>query len=129
MVSEIELAPRALILIAVNPEQLKVAARRCLSSVYGGDDKVPTSLEDMNFSNYYLLISNGDSWKDFEPVFGGTRQRASGKLKEAGTIRNDLFHFKREITMQDHQTLTNHRNWLLSKIKQAEAHPRMEARP
>jgi predicted transcriptional regulator len=128
MVSEIELALRALILIALSPEQFKVASRRALSSAYGGDDKVPTSLEEMTFSNYYSLISNGESWKDFEPVFGGTRQRASGKLKEVGAIRNDLFHFKREIAIQDHQTLTDHRNWLLSKIKQAKAHPRMEAR-
>ena len=54
---------------------------------------------------------------------------ASAKLKEVGAIRNDLFHFKREIKMQDHETLAGHRNWLLSKIKQVEAHRKMEVRP
>jgi predicted transcriptional regulator len=126
MVSEIELALRALIRLALRPEKIVAAAKRCLSSAYGGEDKVPTSLEDMTFDNYHSLISHGDNWKDFEPIFGGTRPRTSGKLKEIGGIRNDLFHLKREITVQDRQTLADHRGWLLSKIKQAEAHRKIE---
>lgn len=129
MVSEIELALRALIRIALTTEQIAVAAKRCLSSVYGSADKVPTSLEEMSFDNYQSLISHGENWTDLEPVFAGTRTRTSAKLKEVGAIRNDLFHFKREITMHDHETLAGHRNWLLSKIKQAEAHRRNEGRP
>jgi hypothetical protein len=128
MVSEIELALRALIRIALSPEQLAEAAKRCLSSAYGGEDKVPTTLEEMTFDNYQSLVSHGETWKDLEPLFGGTRTRAVAKLKEVGSIRNDLFHFRREITMQDHETLGVHRNWLLNKIKQAEAHRKMEAR-
>jgi hypothetical protein len=72
--------------------------------MHGGEDKVPSSLEDMTFDNYQTLISHGENWKEFEPVFGGNRTRTSGKLKEIGGIRNDLFHFKREITMLDHET-------------------------
>jgi predicted transcriptional regulator len=127
MVSEIELALRALIRIALSTEQIVNAAKLCLKSAYGGEDKVPTSLEDMSFDNYQSLISSGANWPKLEPVFGGTKTRVSGKLKEVGAIRNDLFHFKREITMEDHQTLASHRNWLLNKIKQAEAHHKMEA--
>jgi predicted transcriptional regulator len=128
MVSEIELALRALISIALTPEQIVVAAKRCLSSVYE-EDKVPTCLEDMSFGDYQSLVSHGDNWKELESVFGGNRIRVSGKLKEVGDIRNDLFHFKREITVDDHQTLAGHRNWLLNKIKQAEAPRKMEAQP
>ncbi|MFA6244705.1 MAG: CBS domain-containing protein [Candidatus Hydrogenedentales bacterium] len=129
MVSEIELALRALIQTALRADQIAVAAKRCLTSTYGSEDKVPTSLEEMTFDNYQSLVSHGENWADFEPVLGGTRTRTSGKLKEIGAIRNDLFHFKREITMGDHETLAGHRNWLLSKIKQAEAHRKMEAQP
>jgi hypothetical protein len=125
-VSEIELALRALIRRALSPEKIVAAAKRCLSSAYGGEDRVPTSLENMTFDNYHLLISHSDNWKDFEPIFGGTRPRTSGKLKEIGGIRNDLFHFKREITARDRQTLGGHRDWLLNKIKQAEAHRKIE---
>jgi hypothetical protein len=128
MVSEIELALRALIRIAMSQEEIVIAAKRCLSSVYGGEE-VPTALEDMTFDNYQSLISFGDNWTHFDPVLGGTRTRASGKLKEINAIRNDIFHFKREITLQDHQTLTDHRNWLLNKIKQAEGHRGGEVKP
>ena len=128
MVSEIELALRALIRIAMSEEEIVAAAKYCLSSVYGGEERVPTSLADMTFDNYQSLISNRESWARFEHVLGGTRTRASGKLKEIAAIRNALFHFKREITLQDHQTLTDHRNWLLNKIKQAEGHRKGEVR-
>lgn len=124
MVSEIELALRALIRSAVTPEQIVKAALRCLASAYKNPDDVPTRLEDMTFDNYQAMISHGENWTEFERVFGGTRTRTSGRLKEIGAIRNDLFHFKREITIEDHQTLANHRNWLLNKIKQVEAHNR-----
>jgi CBS domain-containing protein len=129
MVSEIELALRALIRIALSNQQIVTAAKRCLSGAYRNEDQIPTTLEEMTFDNYQSLISFGDNWKQFERVLGGTRTRASGKLKEIGAIRNDLFHFKREITMQEHQMLAGHRNWLLTKIKQAEAHPKPEVQP
>src|SRR5262249_39692636 len=119
MVSEIELALRALIRLAMNPEKIVATAKRCLSSAYDSEDKIPTSLEDMTFDNYHSLISHGENWKDFGRVFGGTRTRTSGKLKEIGGIRNDLFHLKREMTVQDREILTGHRDWLLNKIKQA----------
>jgi predicted transcriptional regulator len=127
MISEIELALRALIHMALTEENIAAASRRCLGTVYGGEDKVPTTLEEMTFDNYQSLVSHGDNWAQFEPVFGGNRPRASAKLKEIAAVRNDLFHFKREITIQDHQTLAAHRNWLLNKIKQAEVHRRPEA--
>jgi len=61
MVWEIELALRALINIAMNKEQIEGASKRCLSSAYGGEDNVPTSLEEMTFDNYQSIISHGDS--------------------------------------------------------------------
>ncbi len=129
MVSEIELALRALIRAALSEEQIVVAAKRSLASGYGSEEKVPMTLEDMSFDNYRSMVAHGDNWVDLEPVFGGTRTRTSAKLKEIGAIRNDLFHFKREIIVLDHETLASHRNWLLNKIKQAGAQRNKEERP
>jgi predicted transcriptional regulator len=129
MLSEIELALRALIGIALTEEQITLAARRSLKSAYGSEDLVPTTLVDMTFDNYRSLVSHGDNWTNLESVFGGTRTLTGGKLKEIGEIRNDLFHFKREITVEDHQTLADHRNWLLNKIKQTETPNVMETKP
>ena len=119
MVSEIELALRALIRLSLNDAELASAAKRCLAGVYDTKTGVPETLENMTFENYRSLISHGETWPRFESFFGGTRIRTSGKLKEIGAIRNDLFHFKRQIAVLDHQTLAGHRDWLLSKIKQA----------
>jgi CBS domain-containing protein len=129
MLSEIELALRALIRRALRPEEIVVAAQGSLASAYGGETRVPTALEDMTFDNYQTLVSNGRNWAYFEPVFGATRPRTSGKLKEIGGIRNDLFHFRREITMHDHQTLARHRDWLLTKVKRAVPHRKLEGQP
>ena len=96
MISEIELAIRALIRIVLDGDKLIEAAKRCLSKIPGGEDKVPRDLEEMSFENYRSIVSHAGNWEDFSTVFGGNRVRTSGKLKEIGAIRNDVFHFKRE---------------------------------
>lgn len=126
MIWEIELALRALITIALTDEQVVAAAHRCLSSKYGGENRVPTRLEDMTIDNYQALIGHGDTWNSFAPVFGASRLRTTAKIKEIGAIRNALFHFKRDISVAEHQTLTGHRNWLLAKVKQAQRHGQLE---
>jgi hypothetical protein len=59
------------------PEEIAAAAKRCLTEAYGCETKVPTSLEEMTFDNYQVLISRGESWPSLAQVFGGTRTRAS----------------------------------------------------
>ncbi len=124
MVSEIELALRALIRLAVDPHELSKCAERSLGKLYGAD-KVPKTLEEMTFDNYRLIIAHGENWSRFEPLLGGNRPRTAAKLKEICDLRNDLFHFKREIMLRDHETLSEHRNWLLLKAKQAEVRGRV----
>lgn len=119
LISEIELALRALIQIVLPDEKLAVLAGRVLAHLPGDADKRPDRLEDMTFDTYHKLISHGDSWELFAEVFGGTRARMSGKLRAIGVIRNDVFHFKRPITLEDHRVLLEHRNWLLIKVNQA----------
>src|SRR5687767_13681506 len=98
MVSEIELALRAHIRIALSKDQIELAAKRCLASQFRNEDDLPRRLDEMTFDNYQSVIAHGENWKEFERIFGGNRTRTSAKLKEVGLIRNDRFHFKREIT-------------------------------
>lgn len=123
MLSEIELALRALIRFAVSEEELAYCITRSLSQLYE-PNKLPSTLEQMTFDNYQKLISHGDNWTKFEPILGGTRSRTSAKLKQICGLRNDLFHFKRELTLQDHETLNDHRTWLLLKAKLVGFHRR-----
>jgi len=121
LVSEIELVLRGLIRRVLDPPAIVAAARRCLAAAYGSEQNVPTVLEEMTFDNYQQLITNGQTWAQFEPVLGPTRTRAGSKLKQVGDIRNDLFHFRRKITADDHETLANHRKWLRTKVEQFDA--------
>jgi predicted transcriptional regulator len=61
MVSEIELALRALIRNALNAEQIAEAARRCLASAYDSPERLPVDLEDMTFDNYQAMIAHWSS--------------------------------------------------------------------
>jgi hypothetical protein len=120
-VSEIELALRGLIRVSAGSEEIKSIATQALASTYvGRPDKLPVVLEEMTFEDYRTLLSFGATWPVFEPVFRTMRSRVSGKLKEVGEIRNDVFHFRREITAADCNTLTRHRDWLLTKVQQAQ---------
>ncbi len=120
MISEIELTLRALIRLAATPTELEECAIKALAQLYG-PEKVPKHLEAMTFDNYKAIISHGENWPRFEPLLGVNRTRISAKLKQLCDLRNDLFHFKREISVQDHEVLTDHRNWLLLKAKQADS--------
>lgn len=125
LLSEIEHALRSLIGLAVTNEQLCICAKQALKDLYDGDDtKVPTQLERMTFDNYRLLVVRGENWPLFEATFGGSRARADGKMKAIGELRNDVFHFKRLITTDDVEVLTTHRDWLLTKAKQADQRSR-----
>jgi predicted transcriptional regulator len=123
IVSEIELALRALIRLAVSEEELVQCIVRSLSSLYKVNE-LPAALERMTLDNYQTLVCNGDNWKKFEPVLGGNRIRTSAKLKQICGLRNDLFHFRRELTSQDQEALNDHRSWLLLKVKQADVRRR-----
>jgi predicted transcriptional regulator len=129
MVSEIELALRALIQLAFPGEQFAPAAKRALLQRYRDEASIPDSLENMEFGDYKSLIENGANWNVCGLVFGGTRTRVSAKLKEIGDLRNALFHFRRAATLEDHEVLVQHRNWLLTKVKQAQSVRRKESQP
>ncbi len=122
VLSEIELALRALIRIALPPDDLAAVARRALESIYQGRmDELPVVLEEMTFEDYRSLLDFGETWAQFEPFFGTARKRVGGKLKQVREIRNDVFHFRREITAADQKTLTEHRGWLLTMVQRAQA--------
>lgn len=120
MVSEIELTLRALIRVVLSPEEIIVCAIRSLAQHYGSEDKVPKTLEAMTFDNYRLIVGRDETWPKFSPLLGANKNRVKAKLQQIGELRNDLFHFKREISLEDHEILSEHRNWLLLTAQKAE---------
>lgn len=120
MVAEIEMSLRALIRLAVDAAALTVCGQNALRSTYR-DTAPPGQLEDMSFNDYVQLICHGENWPRFAPVFGGTREMTRAKLIEVRDYRNEIFHFRRELTMEDHEKLAGRRDWLLRRTQIADA--------
>ncbi|CAN5548556.1 hypothetical protein BH20VER3_BH20VER3_02200 [soil metagenome] len=59
-------------------------------------------IEDCQFSQYQALIVDGENWSKFEPVFSPSpRDLLKFEIQRANALRNDVFHFKRQITRAD----------------------------
>jgi acyl dehydratase len=82
---------------------------------------LPTDLEHMTFNDYVQIIGDGRNWDHFQPIFKGDRVRTRAKLEQVRDLRNDVFHFRREITAEDYETLSALRDWMLLKATAAEA--------
>ena len=112
LIEEIEVTLRALIREALpDPETFSACVAMSLSLKYK-DDKLPQCVEDMTFEEYIGLLRDGRNWQHFHPVFGSTRDRVRGKLEPIRNLRNDVFHFRRELSAEDHQQLSACRDWL-----------------
>lgn len=121
-IAEIELSLRALIRLAVDQDKLLECARVCLK--HYAEDNFPTGLEHMSFNDYVQIIGDGRNWPYFQPIFKGDRVRTRARLEQVRDLRNDVFHFRRELTDEDHEALSMLREWMLMKATAAEA--RME---
>lgn len=119
LIAEIELALRALITLAVDAETLAACAKECIKDK--PQDQIPTRLEDMTFNDYVQIIGDGRAWGHFQPFMGGNRARTRAKLEQVRDLRNVVFHFKRNITMEEYETLAADREWMLLKARAAEA--------
>jgi CBS domain-containing protein len=116
IVQVIELALRELIRASVDDPQLTECVRRSLSSRYGPE--LPSSLEQMTFSDYIALITNGDNWALFSTWAGGNRKFAQARLRPIVDLRNDIMHFRRDISAEDYDLLDDVRQWLLMSLRQ-----------
>jgi predicted transcriptional regulator len=116
--SEIELSLRTLIRSAASDPEIRLMAEKVLKRQYGSEAKVPGSLEEMTFESYRLIVASGDTWTTFQKVFGGSRERVSAKLRDAGELRNAVFHFRRVVADEDIQTIVGVRDWLLARVEQ-----------
>lgn len=123
LLAEIELAIRDLIKGSVSTTELYASAQQSLSQIYTAES-LPRTLEDMTFNDYVQIIGDGRNWPRFALTLGGTRERTRTKLSEVRDLRNDVFHFKRELTPDDLETLRAHRGWLLIRARATEARRR-----
>lgn len=122
MLREIELAIRELMRASLSQSDLEECISSCLGNFYAErSEDVPTDLVEMTFSNYVTILECGDFWPLFKAVFGGSYLRLKAKLEGIPGIRNNVFHFRRELTIEEYDGLKDCRDWLLKRIRKLEA--------
>jgi len=121
LIEEIELSLRTLILAAVKESgQLAACIKNALSDRYK-ERSLPGRLEDLTFDEYVALLRDGRNWDQFKAAFGGTRDLWRGRLERVRELRNDVFHFRRELSVDDHQALAAVRDRLLRSCRTLDA--------
>ena len=127
MLFEIELSIRELIRESVNGDKLLECIGRTLKNHYDESrNAVPTCLEEMTFNDYVMLLRFKGTWENFRSAFGGTSNLVYVKLKSLPDLRNVVFHFKRELTVEEYDLLREVRDWLLKRIRKVEGSKKIE---
>jgi predicted transcriptional regulator len=123
LMEEIELALRFLISFAIPDADI---FRICIENALKQKNlDIPERLEDFTFGQYVSLLGDGRNWNYFQNTFGGTRERTRAKLEPIRLLRNDVFHFRRELQLEDREKLANCRNWLARCTRKVNARGRI----
>lgn len=129
MLREIELSIRELIRVSVNENELEECIDKSLKKQKEeSKQEVPTYLEEMTLHDYVMILRHKDTWGKFSAAFGIDRRVVCAKLDPLPKLRNDVFHFRRNITIQEYDTLRRARDWLLKRISKFEARRRIGRR-
>lgn len=123
LLAEIEQTLRRLIRASVDRNDLLTCVQTALT--HYKPSKRPSELEEMYFYDLIQIIVSEKTWPSFQAAFGGIgewhRHRTKSILTEVKRLRNDVFHFKRELDEDDHDKLEECRIWLLRRATILEA--------
>ena len=131
MLAEIELSLRRIIEDCVSEQELKKCGLNSLHGKYPAEE-MPASPSDMTFNDYVQIIGDGRNWPFFEPAFGKgnwLRKKTVARLTEVRNLRNDIFHFRRQLEDVDYDTLVQHRDWLEMKSRSFEGRHNSQIQP
>jgi len=122
LLREIELAIRELIRNSVNEVELKECIERTSKDYYQQKNQpIPTCLEELTFYDYLMILRFKGTWDKFSAAFGENPNIVYTKLEPLPELRNQVFHFKKEITIKEYEKMRDVRDWLLKRIKKFEA--------
>jgi CBS domain-containing protein len=117
--SEVETGLRKLIAIGFGPTKLETAiARINRENEKRGSGRFIKTIEDCDFSHYTELIASQANWPTFQRFFRRSRRELLGKeLDNARKLRNEVFHFRRQITRADTSPLRAFRDKVYATLR------------
>jgi CBS domain-containing protein len=121
---EIERSLRVIVTRKLSAEQVSSCAKRTLGQHYEGrEEKLPTVVERMTFEELRLLVIDGRNWELIQPALGTNIELAKSKLRPLPALRNDVFHFRRDLDAADLSAIRTARQWLLQRLRIIEEGP------
>jgi hypothetical protein len=115
---EVERALRMVVAASASPQELIECTRHALVHEYEGrEDKLPSRAEDLTLGQLVSVVRDSRNWPRFAPLLGSRRELVAARLRPLPDLRNDVFHFRRELTDEDRATITEVRNWLLGRLR------------
>ena len=121
MLREIELAIRALIVKSVDQEKLEHCIELTIKDFYQKQGKQVPRFEEMTLNDYVMLLRHGDTWECFSTAFGKNRILVYARIERLPELRNNVFHFKKEISLEEYDYLSDARDWLLNRVVKHES--------
>jgi len=119
---EIELSIRELIRTSTTKAILKQCIECSLKRHYDEiNQDIPQSVEEMTFYDYVMLLRFKGNWEHFKGAWGGTCNIVAAKLAPLPDLRNDVFHFKRKLSISEYDILRDRRDWLFKRILKIDA--------
>jgi len=80
----------------------------------------PKSFESLTLGEYFSLLTLNDTWDFFEPILKIKRNVIKPMCEQVKTTRNDLAHFRNEISLQARDQLRYFADWLISHVQEYE---------
>jgi hypothetical protein len=118
-VEDIEVAVKELVLLpytredgSVDEDQLSEAISGVTPGDRGGSPDSRPSFDGLSLYQYIMLLLARSTWPTVGPIFGLPRDRVRVLLEAVTRTRNDLAHFRREISSVDAQRLRYCAKWL-----------------
>jgi hypothetical protein len=115
---EIERSLREIVSRSIPPVQIETCARRALADQYvGREEDLPLVTKDMTLGELISMIRHAHNYECFASLLGPLREFATARLNPLPSLRNDVLHFRRELTEQERGQIAEARNWLLGKLR------------
>lgn len=121
LMQQIELGLRHAIRMCVSAGELEGCVDLVLRQKYASRKREPPArLEDMELSDVVALITSTKTSSSFVSVLGSNVPHNKSMLQPLPQIRNELFHFKGALLLDDYERLATTRDWLFKKIEIAD---------
>lgn len=121
LLQDIELAVRDLMRAAC-PDPGELAAR--ITAALEGVAEEGARLEELSLGQMLSVLTSGENFaRHFSATFGQSRSIVLAHMEAVREIRNQVFHFKDDVSVDQLETLAAARVWLSRKVRAARNRP------